>query len=117
MNCEFCQATLPPRTGKGRPASYCGIECRRGAEHLAGLVDALAAAPRALAGILERLEGAATAEGAAELTDTELRRVRAAAFSLVNRRRLVPGSSGRYTRRARAAHEDLDQVQLPLQRG
>lgn len=31
MNCATCDVALPPRTGRGRPATYCSITCRQAA--------------------------------------------------------------------------------------
>ena len=99
MSCEFCHGSLPSRTGAGRPSVYCGVDCRRGAEALAILARVLPERPAALVRVLEALEGIAIP--VQELGDTDTRRVRAAAFTLASRRHLVPGSSGRYTRRNR----------------
>ena len=98
MFCAICTAPLPEQTGRGRPRCYCSEDCRRAAEGLAALARVLEARPVALVAALERIELADV--NMARLTDDDVRRVRASAFTVASRgRRLKPGSSGRYTTR------------------
>jgi hypothetical protein len=83
--------------GKGRPARYCSLDCRRLAEAAATIRRVLPGRAEALLYLVETIE--AVDVSMAALTDEQVRRLRAAAFTVASRgRRLAPGTSGRYRR-------------------
>lgn len=73
-------------------------ECRRGAEALAALKRVLPKKPEAMLIVAETIEAIKVSN--ASLTDAQVRRIRAAFFTVASRgRRLAPGTSGRYARK------------------
>lgn len=99
MSCAFCPNPVPVHAGRGRPTGYCSPECKRGGEALAILARVLPTRQGALVTVMEGIEAIPVDCGG--MTIEDVRRVRAAAFTIASRgRRLAPGTSGRYARKA-----------------
>lgn len=109
-SCELCGRAMEQR-GAGKPRRYC-VPCEPVGKALAALGPALAARPEALLGVMERIENVEIPRDA--LTDAELRRLRASAFTIASRgRRLAPGSSGRYTRKTPSSAAPAEAPEAP----
>ena len=114
--CEVCQQPNPPQA-RGQPRKYCGDNCSRAAEAVVSLVRRLEANPRLLAFVASQLRHHASIDRS-QISDDVLRRLRGDLFTVASTgRRLAPGTSGRYMRKARRdakaaakAHESAQQA-------
>ncbi len=99
VSCGFCPSPVPVREGRGRHAIYCSPECAKGAEALAILARVLPLRPGAILTVMEAIEAIPVDNGGLDIE--QVRRVRGAAFTIGSRgKRLAPGTSGRYARKA-----------------